>query len=52
MAVGPAIPVYKIVPYIYYEDACDVPTQFCVAPTLDQLDRKASLLVMLDSSYN
>ena len=36
----------------YYEDACDVPTQICVAPDLSQLDRQASLLVMLDSAYN
>ncbi|CAE7235740.1 Dhx36, partial [Symbiodinium sp. KB8] len=36
----------------YYQDACEVPTQICVAPSLDQLDRKASLLVMLGSAYN
>ena len=28
------------------------PTQICVAPDLSQLDRQASLLVMLDSAYN
>ena len=36
----------------YYETACDIPSRLCTAPTLYDLDREVTLLVMLDSAYN
>ena len=36
----------------YYETACDIPSRLCTAPTLYDLDREATFLVMLDSAYN